>query len=206
MRLVAPHPVLPLLPGVVLLADLLQSLADRQRVGALPQHVLQAQLGGVAQAAGAEGREGEAEIHPTAAAALREGGRVALLRQVGQGVEPAVGRHRLALAQQLQEGARAAAGRLQAAALPDSRERDAEAVEVAAQGGAVGIEIARHHADPLRRRAAVEQGADPGGDLPRLGVGPHGLQAGEIRRSRPPAAEALSRRRTNDRGARRSGP
>ena len=79
VRLVAPRSLLPLfLRGVAILADLLQALADRQRIGAFPQHFLQAQLGGVAQAAGAERREGEAEIDPAAAPPLRQGGRVTL--------------------------------------------------------------------------------------------------------------------------------
>ncbi len=176
VRLVAPHPLLAVLRGVVLLADGLQTLADRQGVGALAQHLLEAQLGGVAQPPGAERGEGEAEIDPAASPRLRgRAGVWAASGRVDHRVEPAVGRHRLPLAQQLEQGAGAAAGRREAAALPHSREGDAQAVEVAAQGEAVGVEIARHHADPLRPRAAVEQRADLGGDLPRLGLGPHGL-------------------------------
>ena len=115
-----------------------EPLAQRQGVGVLlTEDPLEVEVGDVTQPRGAEGEKGEPQVGAAgggeAPAAL-----LAPPAEARHGVQPAVGRRRLAAAQELHERAGAAPGGAGGPRLAGAREGDAGAPEVAAEGEAVG--------------------------------------------------------------------
>ena len=185
-----------------------QTLAHRQVVVTVAQVAFDLQAGDVPQPGGAEGREGEAEVHGQRAgvAALSDprpgpGALTALAAAIegGGGVEPAVGGQLAAPAQEVAQGGGPPALGGERAPPADRRERNPEHSEVAAERQPVAIEVAHYDADALRPGAAVEQRPHPHRQLADLGVGAGGLErrqpawrgrGGRRRRRRGPAAAA----------------
>ncbi len=110
--------------------------------------------------------------------------------------KPALGGDRSAVAQQLGEGAGAPRRGVARPRRVEHRERDPQATEVAVDRPRVRREIARHHPDPLRRHAGVEQGPDPARHLAHLRLRPGRAEDVEAPRRRRGCGSPLHRRRT----------